>query len=143
VTLGPRAKRRAGWAAVVALIVIGGVGYRLSTSTSHAATSQEDLPNMSLGIAYGFTPAQVRHRLGAPDTTHGRCWIYRASKVGTVRGINAAMYTDAVRFCFSGNIVSDVRDHQISYVWHKTRYPAHWMLPMTYAPSYETVIVTP
>jgi hypothetical protein len=137
-TLGPRAKKRAGWLAVIVLVVIGGVGYRVATATSHAAT--QPFGTYDLGISYGFTPAQVRHRLGAPSSTHGSCWIYRASSVGMVRGIHAGVYTDAVRFCFSANIVTDIHDHQVSYVWHNTRYPAKWILPLTLAPSYETIV---
>lgn len=134
--MGPRARRRAAWLGVVALVAIGIGAYYAASSVGHGSKN-EPLPNMDLSISFGFTPKQVLARIGPPNSKRGTCWTYAAHK-GVVSGIYAGPYTDAVRFCFANGIVSDVHDHEIAYTWRHQRVPAKWSLPMTFAPSYET-----
>jgi hypothetical protein len=120
------------------LILIGGVAYYAATSGGHVARAA--IGTMDLGISYGDTPAQVQHRLGAASSKSGACWVYRATE-GTVSGVYAGTYIDAVRFCFSAHVVTDVHDHMIAHTIQKRRFAARWILPLTMVPAFETATV--
>lgn len=135
-SIGPRARRRAAWAGVLALVVIASSTYYLTTAKGGASRSGTTLPNMDLGISYGYTPAQVQRRIGPPTLKHGPCWIY-VTKDRKVRGIWAGPYTDRVRFCFSSGVVSDVHDHQVAYIWKHQYVRAQWILPLVFSPPWE------
>lgn len=110
--MGPRARRRLALAAlcVAGLAVAIGVTYFVTRPPSNRPATVS-IGDESVGISYGFTPAQVARRLGQPSTKHAGCWTYRTDG-GKVAGILAATTIDEVRFCFSGGVVQKMADHE-------------------------------
>lgn len=105
-------RRRLALAVLLAagLAVAVGVTYFVTRPPSNRPTAVS-IGDESLGISYGFTPAQVARRLGQPSMKHAGCWTYE-TRGGKVAGILAATTVDKVRFCFTGGIVQGVEDHE-------------------------------
>ena len=100
--MGPRARRRLAWTAVlvgiVGLVVVGvAIHYATGSGSLTPKQQQSALGSMNLGISDGATQRGVLHRLGRPTGKQGRCWIYHAS-TGKVGGIYVGKNIDAVRF---------------------------------------------
>jgi hypothetical protein len=69
---------------------------------------------MDLGVAFGWTRAQVRREIGPPTAKEANCWIYRG-RGDTIRGRYSAG-ADGMKFCFSagptgGTVMMHVSGH--------------------------------
>ncbi len=141
--MGPRARRRLVWIVGLALLVaiVAGAALRhFTASAGHSgAKNKFKIGTMNLGVSFGFTTKQVQRRLGRPSEKRAGCWIYRAQD-GKVNGIFASSLTDAVRFCFSSGIVSDIKDHDVAHVIGTRHIPAGWGPPLYVAPSDEHTV---
>lgn len=93
-----------------------------------------------MGIAYGFTLAQVLHRIGAPTRRQAACWIYSGKKM---RGPRVEEYVDAMKFCFGvgsggSKAVTSILAHMFAYTivfqHRKLKIPAGWGPPLDFEP---------
>jgi hypothetical protein len=129
--MGPRARRRlATVTGVVLLAAAGGVTYWMTHSGGRSHSTKEVYGTFGdFGVSYGTNERQLRAQVGTPDRKRNGCWIYRVrhATLGGSKLPQEVAAIDAVRYCFSEGVVSDIEDHWPPGFGWKT-----WNPPITF-----------
>lgn len=159
-TFGAKFKGKPAWAAGIAaaLIVVAVVSFLAGSSGSsangrhaavgHTSTSSQREPSemtMDLGIAFGWTRAQVLAKLGQPTAKRPSCWIYEGRK--TIPASYRALYIDGVEFCFSagpigGEVMTKIMNHSPAHAIIKRSPITHTIISKQTIPARWTPMFT-